>query len=428
MNKQQLVSCCSLLALMGASSPTLANDFGATLAITTEQTDNALKTQDDKIKERQDIIDLGFFAEYENSLIVLDSNYLASMHQFAKDSQEERTTVEGDTRLRFGKENQFADLLLVHSRRSIRSSAEQIDILSNRDERQILSAIPTLRTSLGSNDRVLLQGSFSDIDYRLNEERNAESQGAALIWQRQMSPIQRLDSSVQYSNVTFDAVPGRDYEYQNAAVAYSVTLRQFSYLVEVGYNASKPEQGEDYSSPSFRAELEYAPGFNRFTLFAAQRITDTSAGDSNRGELGGTVPGDVGSENLDQIERRSLELSWQSQMLCERCELSANINSRQDKFLTLENDLEEAGVGLGFSYRFSQAARISINVDRREQRIEDLIIDEKITLDRSNIEFEYDFVSELNARLYVEHEKRTSESELTGYKEMVAGLSLDYRF
>lgn len=428
MKKQHIVSCCSLLALMGASSLTLANDYGATLAITTEQTDNALKTQDDKIKERQDIVDLGVFAEYENSLIVLNSNYLATVHQFAKDSQEERTTVEGDTQLRFGKENQFADLLLVHSRRSIRSAAGEIDILSNRDERQIFSAIPTLRASLSNNDRVLLQGSFSDIDYRLNEERNAESQGAALIWQRQISPIQRLDSSVQYSNVTFDAVPERDYEYQNAAVAYSVTLRQLNYLIEVGYNASKPEQGEDYSSPSFRAELEYAPGFNQFTLFASQRITDTSTGDGNRGELGGIVPGDVGSDNLDQIERRSLELNWTSQALCGRCELSANINSRQDDFLTLENDLDETGVGLGFAYRFSQAARISINLDRREQRIDDLIIDEKITLDRSNIEFEYDFVSELRARLYVEHEKRTSESELTDYKEMITGVSLDYRF
>lgn len=428
MKKQQFVTCCSLLTLIGASSLTQANDIGASLAVVTEKTDNALKTADNEIEERQDRVDLGVFAEYENSIVSLNTNYLAAKHWFEKDSQEERTTIEGDTRFRLGKETQMADLLLVHSRRSVRSSAEEIDTLANRDERQILSAIPSLRASLSSNDKLMLQGSYSDIDYRLNEERNAESQGAAFIWQRQISPVQRIDTSVQHAEISFDAAPDSDYEYQNAAVAYSVTLRQLSYLVELGYNTSKPEVGEDNSSPSFRAEMEYATGLNQFSLFASQRITDTSMGDGNRGELEGFVPGDVGSNNLDQIERRSLELSWQSQMLCERCDFSASVNTRNDNYLTLDNDVKETGASVGFGYQFTQAARINLNLNRREQRIEDALLDEKITLDTAIFGFEYNFVSELTARIYVEQEKRTSESELTDYKEMITGLSLSYRF
>jgi len=432
MNKNRLVKCAGALSLLAASLPGYG-DFTADVAVSTQISDNARKSSGDKISERQDEYSIGVSGDYENRLLDLKADYEASEHRFEKNSQADRSLLEGYAGLTIGKANQPVNLLLSHTRRGLLNNPDQIDLLENHDERQIFSAVPTARLSLSRVDTLVLQGNYSVIDYRYNEFRNSENKGASLIWQHRFSDIDMVQVSVQQSDIEFDETPQNNYEYQNAMLAYSATLRAFSYILQVGYNKSKQDNGEEYSSPSYHATVNYTTGLNNFSFVTDQRITDTSMGDGNRSITGGqwdsgVGSGDVSSNRVDQIERRSMELRWNTSMLCERCDIYANIHVRDDNYLTLPEDNNERGVGIGFSYRFTKNSRLNISFDRREQRFEGDVAREKYSLDRGRADYQYTWRTDVRLSAYLESEKRRSENNGRDYEELVTGVAITYTF
>jgi len=403
------------------------------VAVSTQISDNARNSSGDKISERQDEYSIGVSGDYENRLLDLKADYEASEHRFEKNSQADRSLLEGYAGLTIGKANQPVNLLLSHTRRGLLNNPDQIDLLENHDERQIFSAVPTARLSLSRVDTLVLQGNYSVIDYRYNEFRNSENKGASLIWQHRFSDIDMVQVSVQQSDIEFDETPQNNYEYQNAMLAYSATLRAFSYILQVGYNKSKQDNGEEYSSPSYHATVNYTTGLNNFSFVTDQRITDTSMGDGNRSITGGqwdsgVGSGDVSSNRVDQIERRSMELRWNTSMLCERCDIYANIHVRDDNYLTLPEDNNERGVGIGFSYRFTKNSRLNISFDRREQRFEGDVAREKYSLDRGRADYQYTWRTDVRLSAYLESEKRRSENNGRDYEELVTGVAITYTF
>ena len=432
MNKNRLVKCAGALSLLAASLPGYG-DFTADVAVSTQISDNARKSSGDKISERQDEYSIGVSGDYENRLLDLKADYEASEHRFEKNSQADRSLLEGYAGLTIGKANQPVNLLLSHTRRGLLNNPDQIDLLENHDERQIFSAVPTARLSLSRVDTLVLQGNYSVIDYRYNEFRNSENKGASLIWQHRFSDIDMVQVSVQQSDIEFDETPQNNYEYQNAMLAYSATLRAFSYILQVGYNKSKQDNGEEYSSPSYHATVNYTTGLNNFSFVTDQRITDTSMGDGNRSITGGqwdsgVGSGDVSSNRVDQIERRSMELRWNTSMLCERCDIYANIHVRDDNYLTLPEDNNERGVGIGFSYRFTKNSRLNISFDRREQRFDGDVAREKYSLDLGRVDYQYTWRTDVKLSAYLESEKRRSENNGRDYEELVTGVAITYTF
>lgn len=414
-----------------AALPVYAENFGANISLSSQVSDNPNKTADDQnnVNERQDEYALGVFGNYENSVITLEANYVASENRFEKDSQPDRSILEGDSQLRFGKESQLFDLLLVHSRRSLLNTPDDIDVLANRDERDIVAVIPTFHAPITAVDDVLVRASYSRTSYRYNELRDSEALGGSLIWQHKLSAVDVLELSAQQTEIEFEFVPTSNYTYQNVMLSYSAMLSQFKYTVAAGYNVSKPEVGEEYSSPNFAAEVDYVSGANRFTLYAYQGITDSSTGDANRQSVGGAIdPGDVSGTEVDQIERRSLDLRWALQAICERCELSVNLFARDDNYININEDNKEHGGGIGASYRLSNAAKLSVNFQRRDQRFDENVTGEEFTYDEIRGEYQYDFVSDLSATLYIEKLERESQNNLTDYEELIGGLTLTYNF
>jgi hypothetical protein len=61
----------------------------------------------------------GILADYENSLLDFETDYRASENRFDKETQPDRSLIEGNAELLIGKAHHPVDLLLVHSRRSV---------------------------------------------------------------------------------------------------------------------------------------------------------------------------------------------------------------------------------------------------------------------------------------------------------------------
>src|SRR5690606_31206101 len=132
---------------------------------------------------------------------------------------------------------------------------DDIDVLDNRDERDILAVIPTFHAPITTVDDLLVRGSYSKTNYRYNELRDSEATGGSLIWQHKVSAVDVMELSAQQTEIEFEFGPTADYTYQSVMLSYAAMLRQFKYTVAAGYNASKPEIGEEHSSPSFMAEV-----------------------------------------------------------------------------------------------------------------------------------------------------------------------------
>jgi hypothetical protein len=326
--RHQRIKKFSPLLLPLLCSAAYGNEFGGDISAATFYSDNALKAASDEISERHDEYSLGLAGDYSNQLVTFNAEYRAREYRFAEESQPDRNTLEGSTSLLIGQEHHPADLLLSHSRRSLKSNTDAVDLLQDRDEREIFSAVPTLRYRATEVDSLMLRGDISRIDYRYNETRNSDRRGGSLVWLHRFSEVDSINVSVHSLDITYDYHPESDYKYEQAHVSYTARLSQLVYTVEAGYNASKPEVGEDLSEPSFRLDATYTAGANLFSLVIDQRITETSMGNGNSGDIF-----DAGSVNyvcnlgFYQIDRRSLTLGYSNNNLCGRCTVSLNLRA-----------------------------------------------------------------------------------------------------
>jgi hypothetical protein len=416
-----------LLPLFSAAA--YGNDFGAEISLVTFHTDNALRTPLQQISERQDEYSLGLTGDYTNQLLVLETEYRLQEYRFAKESQSDRTTIEGDTSLLIGKEYHVADLLLTHSRRTVSNALDSVDLLENLDERQIISAAPTLRFRLSEVDSLQLRGDVSKIDYRYAEARESERTGASVMWLHRLSAVDSFNLSARYIDVDYDFIPDSGYEYQQFLASYSAQLSQLAYTVQLGYNASKPEQGEDLSAPSYRLDVAYTTGANIISLVVDQHITDTSMGDGNSSDLFDvTSPNDVGDVGFDQIDRRSLELSITNTSLCGLCTFGLGLRARDDSYEVLNEDNQELTADVRFDYRLSRRASVGLNVSYLSQEFADEVVREDYTQTRTRIYYRQSFVSNFTFELSAGTEERKSDDALQTYDEVLGGITLSYSF
>lgn len=424
---------CSAMVLLAASMTpsTIAwadGEWQSSLSLQTEYTDNANRSTTDPLSERQDEVRLSTGGSYENAVLEASANYQASETYFEKDSQDNRSQLQGDSRLLLGKPHQPVDLLISHSRRMVLNAPDDLDLLRNNDERDIVTVSPSARWRSDGADTVILRGTWSDIGYRFTPERDSERTSGSLIWQRGLSQTSQFALSAQQSDVSFDAAPFADYKYNAAFVGYSVELRQLNYQIQLGYNESEPELGEGLSSPSYQLNVGFDSGPHQWNFNASRRITDNSAGGGNEGSFEGFKSGDSSSGNLDQLERTSADLSWQTQVVCGRCALSVSLYFQDDDYRVEAEDRQESGVRIDHDYRLSGRASLGLSLDRRDHRFDSDVAREDYRANRARLSYEYRFVHGLELTLFSNWRDRESDGAARSYDELSSGVGLTYSF
>jgi len=392
--------------------------------VMTEFTDNALKRDHDKLSERQDKVSLGMKGNYKNNLIDFAADYVYSDYRFQYDSQPDRNTLEGVSTFYLGEQSKLVDLTVVHSRRGLIGDPGQLDLLRNYDEREILSVYPAINIAVTPVDTLSFSGNFSDVKYRRNPARDSRQKGIDISWQHRLSSIDALALSVSRANVSFSQQKGKDYTYYSSLLAYSAALRQLRYSISGGYNKTISEQQDDYSSPSYEANVAYGSDVAGVSLFANRSITDTSIGDGNRESSTSIGNGDVGNRAIDRIDRKMLELGSFSQVLCATCSLSFQLRWRRDNYLELPEDNTERGVTMGFDYRVSPLTNVSLRANRREQRFDNSRDNRAYHFDRQTIRIERQLNRDVSLNWFVEHERRYSRSRDFDYAELSSGISV----
>ena len=419
-----------LVPLATATAQTTQNErfWSLELGLETEYTDNANKSRRQKISERQDEANLRLGLEHENSWMKLEGDYNASERRFDKDTQENRSRLEGESRLELGKDQDPAQLEISNSRRTQLNSPDDDNLLSNTDEREIWTAEPTLRWRTGDANTLSFRGTYSDIRFRDNAERDSDRKGGSLFWQRNLSATDRLIFSGQFFDIGFDARPELDYELTRANLTYQTQLRRLSYRLQLGYEESDRENGQSFSEPSYEVEVGYDSGVHRLELYADRFISDNSTGGGNRGEFDNFNPVDAAGGQLDQLERTNIELTWSTDILCSRCSFNLRVFYQDDDFLERRDDLTETGAEARLSYQLSRQSTVGLRVRRRTQDFSSASDRTDSDRDQFRITYRYQTHINLGLELFALYEERDSDNPVEGHTETQAGVRLSYRF
>lgn len=417
---------CSVFALCVAANAN-AKKLGASVSVTSGESDNARKVRTEPMSERQDTYSLGLVSEYENAFLSSDINYKASDTRYAEESQPDRSYLEGAAELQFGQLTDPIDVQLKHSRRTLLTSPEQLALSSNQDEREILSVIPRVKKRLGDADLFVLSADFTDTDFLESDTSDSERVISSAAWVRSVSAVGKLNVMVQHADVTYKNYEGADYTMANGTLTYTTELRKLAYTLAVGYSRSDRGERGEFSDPTYAASVAYNFSFNSFRLMASQAITDSSYGNGNVVGVNPN-PSNDSAFKVDQIKRQNIELSWASRMLCDRCEVNLSLHKSEDDFMVLPDELEQQGGNISINYIFSRNSSLLLGYGVNDQAYIGELAGKNYQLDTALVRYRYTFDSGIHMDVFGENEKREADDDLLSYEEQFVGAALSYSF
>lgn len=424
---------CSMAAApcVGMAQPPEPGDasgtsYGGSLRAKTQITDNARKSETAPIDERQDEVSANLFGAWQGQWASFEADYTALLNHYDEGSQDARNTLEGAASLQLGRSQDLLDVLISHSRRSQYDSPDSVEINENLDERKIWSIVPTLKTALTRVDSIGLQGSYEAIGYRYNTLRDSERTGGNLYWHHRFSPSDSLRTSVGTTQVEYPNGNQDDFELMYVNLTYSAQLRSLQYSLMAGVNTATFSDGDkDYQAPTYRGVLSYANGPHQLSFNFSQEITDSSYGSGN--QLGfDPLPGSDGV-GIDQIERQSVGLDWQTTSLCSRCTFSAFVQSKSDNYRRRDEDNQETSAGLKMGYRLTERASVAASLSRRWQEF-DAASRPNFYRDVAGLQYDYRFANHFSAGVFYDFESRQYEHNGGKYDENAVGISVSYTF
>ena len=100
--KQLICSTSTGLLAYLISNVAIAQHLGGSVSVSSGESDNAFKSETTYVSERQDTFRLGIDGDYTNSFINATAKYTVEDRRFAKESQEDKTFVDGSSALLLG--------------------------------------------------------------------------------------------------------------------------------------------------------------------------------------------------------------------------------------------------------------------------------------------------------------------------------------
>jgi hypothetical protein len=412
-----------------------ANDVKGSLSATSLFSDNGAKTQENPIEERQDLYEIGLTADYTNWLVEAEANYDWVSQKFSEQSQTDDRYAEGNSSVVFGKQEDPLALELNHSRRILLTTPDAVALTQNQQAREMISVLPEIRANFFAADRLLISGEFTRVRLLDNELQDSERNGASVGWLHPLSAVSFLRFNTQQQKISFDHFPTADYTFSAAMLAYEVALRKLRYGLEVGYNQSEPEGGEQQGAPSYRLSASYVSGFNQFALGASRILTDTSFGNGNLENPSG-LPGNDGlTQGVNRMDRTSADMNWQTEIICTRCQFSLGASAAEDDYLEKVETSLNISSNVRFAYSFSSAANLSFTAIRSDVDFDEQSISRDYELNTLSLQYTYNFDSGFSALLKAENEERKtpgsvirSENGEGTYEENIYGVGLSYNF
>lgn len=414
-----------MLVLLIASPLVQARDFSARVSVRSAESDNALKSTEEPIVERQDTYILSLSGEYTNDYLTTEVDYTGSDERFAKDSQEERDYLEGSSRLLLGALTDPVDIEFNHSRKTLLSKPDAINLSDNQDERETLNVVPRLKKRMSAADLVTASVDYTQTRFVKTPLNDSERSSVQLNWLHQSTRVSQINFLAQRTDIAFDKFPNADYIYSSAVATYSTQLRNLAYTLAAGYNRSERSNDEAHGSPTYAFSVAFNNQLNSLKLMLSQAITDSSIGGGSLSFSDPTMD-DESIYKVDQIERKNASIGWVANFICDKCSLTASVQRGVDEYLVLPDEIKTQGASFGFAYSLSKRSSLSFRASRTEQKYVGDLLGKDYLIDTSSAIYRYDFDAGVSLGFFVEQEERDSDDMMMVYKEQLVGGELSW--
>lgn len=434
MNQKKTAGLMGLALISSLASNLVVAEVSGSVRATSHVSDNTLKQPDNKMpqEERQDFYDAALAINYENTLLESEVNYQLHARKFADHSQGDDEYVDGNSLLVIGKADAPASLRLEHSRIQLLSTPDAVDLLQNQQEREIISAMPELRSRFSGADYVFVRGLASVVRFPDSGFQDSKRNGYVVGWFRPTSPVGNLELTVQQTDINYDNTPEADYTYSTAMATYKLALRKLTYRIGVGYNRSAPGSGDAQSEPSYILGAEYQSGYQQLNVEVLRQLTDTSIGSGNNQT---SLPGNDGFIALpERVDRTRAEVRWATEIVCERCSFSVGGVLLKDDYLSKSQQTKSVQYDVALGYSFSVASNLHLRYGKMDSQFEygnqvaSGSVMSDYTLTSAAIEYVYRFRSGIELRVLGRKEERESDNPIGAYDENVYGAGIGYSF
>ncbi|MGH1430282.1 MAG: hypothetical protein ACRBB4_04095 [Neptuniibacter sp.] len=414
-----LAAVCFSSSHLSAATPSIE------LTGTTGFSDNANKTaKNTAIDERQDIVGLNIKWEKRfdsNADVVLD--YELEYEHFEEGSSDDELNINGDSSLNFTLASNLK-AKLDHSIKQLLKDPGVAETNNNLEERNIYGAQLTADFSPSSKQTIFVTPSIQEIDYGSSSTQNSTRFGLTGTWQLNLSSNSYINAQYQTTKIDYDSnEPNQDYD--QFLIGYGNTKRRLSYSADVGINRYSSDS-RDSEEPYLALNAAYKDNTHQLSLDASRILTDTSFGDGNQSDLLSSIDGN--RNELDQLLREKIKLSYSYYDLCRACTLKLGFEINDEQYLTSSvNDLKESIFSTGITYkwdsrtvinaRFSHSGIAYKSQPSRDYDLEKTTVSFRKTIDRN-----------WSWKLLTEYEARDSDATGESYSEIYAGISIGYLF
>lgn len=327
--------------------------------VSVEHTDNARKSSSDELSETQPQLGVNVSGEHSGERVTTNFSYRADHRFYSRDSQSERTVLEGLAALRWEQINEALFWDLSHSRRDLLRDNALTDVRENRDERDLTEISPLFIMQLSAANSLQARARYSMVTYRSADHLDSDRYGANLTWARRMSRTDSLFFAIDSEEVTFDSNFQDEYRKDSASVAYSTQLARLSYTATVGYNRAVRDVGSDVSGPLLALDINYDDGSRQWYGRFDSRITDSSLGYGNRDIFDSIDTADTTIGTVDIVKKSRLEVGMTTPALCALCETRAAVYFDREEYDTEPRDNDEYGLQGSISYRLSTVSSVT---------------------------------------------------------------------
>jgi len=318
--------------------------------------------------ERRDTAGLNVQLTHEAASSEVDIGYRIARDRFDKSSQEDLTAIIGQSFFSLGSEDSFYGLDLTHQITQRANTPDAAEVTTNLNEVSTARIEPRLSTNPRNLTTAQLLGVFTAIDFEDNDIRlDTEQKGAELRLARTIYNGGSVFTSLSASETSFDSAPDLDYDYRRSGIGFASEAKLLSYQIQVGVNTLTPKVGgSEESGPYFFGSLSYDSTLTRIesqiqSELSASSIVSSLNGDSAANNLLG-VDGDE-----DRVEFNRFNIFASTDVLCARCRYSIGFEYQTVNNINLsENDVNVRAFSTQFSYNFTRATRLNLDVQKRE--------------------------------------------------------------
>lgn len=430
---QSIAALCGLLLLHSPSGYS-SDAFQVGVDAESHYTNNARKSNENKISERQDKLSITVLSDYENSYSSVELDYTATNNNFSESSQEERDELTGKGSVILGKSDDRFGLRLSHKQNSVLKSSNSIDLLENTDEREIITVLPSVNLRLSRVDKLSISADYSDINYKEKSGIDSQRQGGTIKWLHVLSNVDHASIESRIIDVKFKDRPINDYTFKSATVAYSAKLKQLAYRIEAGYNQMVRREvdgvglglhKEDYDSPAFNLDANYYWGANNVKLNALQKLTDTSVGDNND-SLDSLA--DSSKKIFDRYELREASFIWSNSYLCDVCVAGVEVAAKSEDYELLPEDAYLLSSNVFLNYQLSPSSVLNLRLSNEINDYDESARFDDYKVWRAFASYTYNTGLGVDLTLFVQREERASVGSLQEYDEEVFGARVAYMY